>query len=183
MQHRIAANESPYTIHESHHADAKYYFSGGELSKHQGRVAPAADLIITPGSNTSSEVDALSTPHSGRRIQKREQVKRHGKSLMVTPSFNSKNTPSTPSSGAPGTPILLRSVPGPQLTLGAEAKDSSMIKSLKSNDLTHHNSTGARGVPKLLTSKGNAQASPYSSMRNSHGTLLRKFDNFRVPPL
>jgi hypothetical protein len=29
-QHQIAANPMPYSIHESHHADAKYYFSSSE---------------------------------------------------------------------------------------------------------------------------------------------------------
>jgi hypothetical protein len=153
MHHRIAANESPYTIHESHHADAKYYFLGGELSKHQGCVAPAADIIITPGLTASFEPDAFGTPHYGKRNQRKEQARRHGKSIMVTPSSNTQNALLAPSSGALATPILLRSVPGPQLTLRAEVKDSSMIKSLKSDDLTHLNSAGAQGVPKLLTSK------------------------------
>jgi hypothetical protein len=153
MQHRITANESPYTIHESHHADAKYYFSGGELSKHQGCVTPAADIIIIPSSTTPSEPDAFGTPHSSKRNQRKEQARRHGKSLMVTPSSNTQNALSAPSSGASATPIHLRSVLGPQLTLGAKVKDPSMIKSLKSDDLTHLNSAGARGVPQLLTSK------------------------------
>jgi hypothetical protein len=35
-QHRIAANPMLYSIHESHHADAKYYFSSSESYVQQG---------------------------------------------------------------------------------------------------------------------------------------------------
>jgi hypothetical protein len=35
-QHRIAANPMSYSIHESHHADAKYYFSSSESNVQQG---------------------------------------------------------------------------------------------------------------------------------------------------
>jgi hypothetical protein len=35
-QHRIAANPMPYSTHESHHADAKYYFSSSESYVQQG---------------------------------------------------------------------------------------------------------------------------------------------------
>jgi hypothetical protein len=45
-QHRIVANPMPYSIHESHHADAKYYFSSSESYVQQGRVTPHVDIIV-----------------------------------------------------------------------------------------------------------------------------------------
>jgi hypothetical protein len=45
-QHRIVANPMPYSIHESHHADAKYYFSSSESYIQQGRVTPHVDIIV-----------------------------------------------------------------------------------------------------------------------------------------
>jgi hypothetical protein len=75
----------------------------------QGRVAPATGIIITSGSSMSSKADAFDTPYSGRS-QRKEQAKRHEKSLMVTPSINIQNALFAPTSGALTAPILLRSV-------------------------------------------------------------------------
>jgi hypothetical protein len=52
-QHRIASNTAPYTIQEAYHADAKYFFSSGEPQTQKDRVAPLADVLITPGSTMS----------------------------------------------------------------------------------------------------------------------------------
>jgi hypothetical protein len=65
-QHRIAANLLPYSIHESHHADAKYYFSNSELYVQQGRVTPPVYIVITPGSSPSSELDGFFSQHLTR---------------------------------------------------------------------------------------------------------------------
>jgi hypothetical protein len=59
-QHRIVANPMPYSIHESHHADAKYYFSSSESYVQQGRVTPPVDIIVTLGTSPSSELDVFS---------------------------------------------------------------------------------------------------------------------------
>jgi hypothetical protein len=65
-QHRIAANPMPYSIHESHHADAKYYFSSSKSYVQQGRVTPLVDIIITPGSTPSSELNEFFSQQSTR---------------------------------------------------------------------------------------------------------------------
>jgi hypothetical protein len=51
----------PYSIHESHHADAKYYFSSSESYVQQGSVTPPIDIIVTPGTSPSSELDVFLT--------------------------------------------------------------------------------------------------------------------------
>jgi hypothetical protein len=124
-QHRIAANPTPYSTHESHHADVKYYFSSSESYVQQGRVTPPVD-IITPGSAPSSELDGFYSQHSTRRSRKgKEQFKRRGRpSATVATKFASPNNYETSTSSSSTTtthllggaevpsfaPLLLRSV-------------------------------------------------------------------------
>jgi hypothetical protein len=64
-QQRIVGNTTPYTMQEVHHADAKYYFQAIETEKHQGRVTPSTDVLVTPGSPSSTmEMEFLVTPCS-----------------------------------------------------------------------------------------------------------------------
>jgi hypothetical protein len=65
-QHQIAANPIPYSIQESHHADAKYYFSSSESYVQQGQATPPVDNIITPGSTPSLELYGFFSQHSTR---------------------------------------------------------------------------------------------------------------------
>jgi hypothetical protein len=125
-QHRIAANPTPYSTHESHHADVKYYFSSSESYVQQGRVTPPVD-IITPGSAPSSELDGFYSQHSTRRSRKgKEQFKRRGRpsATVATKSASPNNYETSTSSSSTATtthllggaevpsfaPLLLRSV-------------------------------------------------------------------------
>jgi hypothetical protein len=111
-QHRIAANPMPYSIHESHHADAKYYFSSSESYVQQGRVTPPVDIVITPGSTPSSELDGFFSQHLTRRSRKgKEHAKQSGRpsAAVVSKSAlpNNYGTSTSSSSSAATMPHLL----------------------------------------------------------------------------
>lgn len=152
----------PYTIHESHHADAKYYFSSGESYDQQGRVTPPADVIITPGSTSSSELRAFLSHHSARRSSKgKEQQRRRGTPSAAVASKSASSSgfrvlaPSPASTSMPfslggaepppSTPLLLRSVP----TEPKENYGMLILVSSPPNDMMSPNITGAQGGPKL----------------------------------
>jgi hypothetical protein len=132
--------------------DANIYFSNGEASKLQGRVAPVAD-IVTPGSITSSEAEAFLTPHSNRRTRRRdEHMKRWGKAPAKKERKKASKVLSYPGSsipapmlgsGCPSTPLLLRSVIDPQVMLGDGTKNPLILTTTTADDLTHQNSAGA----------------------------------------
>jgi hypothetical protein len=109
-QHRIAANPMPYSIHESHHADAKYYFSSSESYVQQGQVTPPVDIIITPGSTPSSELDGFFSQQSNRRSRKgTEHVKQCGRPSVVVvrkPTFPNNHGTSTSSSSSAMTTLF-----------------------------------------------------------------------------
>jgi hypothetical protein len=96
----------PYFIHESHHADAKYYFSSSESYAQQGRVIPPADIIITPGSTPSSELDGFFSQQLTRRSQKgKEHVKQHARpsaTVVSKPTLPNNHETSTFSSSSIG---------------------------------------------------------------------------------
>jgi hypothetical protein len=104
-QHRIAANPMPYTIHELHHADAKYYFSSGESYDQQGRVTPPADVIITPSSTSSLELREFLSHHSAWRSSKgKEQQRRRGTPSAAVASKSASSSGSRVL--APSPPLL-----------------------------------------------------------------------------
>ncbi|KAK1665875.1 hypothetical protein QYE76_054034 [Lolium multiflorum] len=47
-QQRIIGNTNPYTVQESHHADAKYYFPVEDSDQKMGRTTPAVDVLVKP---------------------------------------------------------------------------------------------------------------------------------------
>jgi hypothetical protein len=119
-QHRIAANPMPYSIHESHHANAKYYFSSSESYVQQGRVTPPVDIVITPDSTPSSELDGFFSQHLTRRSRKgKEHAKQRGRpsAAVVSKSAlpNNYGTSTSSSSSAATMPHLLggAEVPSP----------------------------------------------------------------------
>ncbi|KAF0891247.1 hypothetical protein E2562_009425 [Oryza meyeriana var. granulata] len=63
-QQRIVGNLSPYTIQESYHADAKYYFLVEENTQQLGQAAPTTDILVKLGTATSPEVKRLIMPCS-----------------------------------------------------------------------------------------------------------------------
>jgi hypothetical protein len=154
----------PYSIHESHHADVKYYFSSSESYVQQGRVTPPVDIVITPGSTPSSELDGFFSQHLTRRSKKgKEHAKQRGRpsAAIVSKSAlpNNYGTSTSLSSSATTMPHLLGGAevpsPAPLLLRSAttEPKENSGILALASsteNDLTLLNSAGAREAPKLL---------------------------------
>jgi hypothetical protein len=163
-QHRIVANPMPYSIHESHHANAKYYFSSSESYVQQGQVTPPVDLIITPGSTPSLELDGFFSQQSTRRSRKgKEHVKQRGRpsvAVVRKPTLpNNHGTSTSSSSSAATTPLLFGEVEVPSSAplllsyVTTEHQENSGILVLTSstkNDLTLLNSTGAREPPKLL---------------------------------
>jgi hypothetical protein len=117
-QHRIAANPMPYSIHESHHADAKYYFSSSESYVQQGRVTPPVDIVITPGSTPSSEMDGFFSQQSTMRSRKgKEHVKQRGRPSAAVVSKltlpNNHGTSTSSSSSTATMPLLLGEVEFP----------------------------------------------------------------------
>lgn len=63
-QQRIIGNASPYTIQESHHVDAKYYFPVEDSDQRLGRTTPAVDVLIKPGVTLVAEARNLIMPRS-----------------------------------------------------------------------------------------------------------------------
>ncbi|KAK1644749.1 hypothetical protein QYE76_062554 [Lolium multiflorum] len=61
-QQRIIGNTNPYTVQESHHADAKYYFPVEDSDQKMGRTTPAVDVLVKPG-------DDAETSHHGLHRQ------------------------------------------------------------------------------------------------------------------
>jgi hypothetical protein len=130
-QHRIAANPMPYSIHESHHANAKYYFSSSESYVQQGRVTPPVDIVITPGSTPSSELDGFFSQHLTRRSRKgKEHAKQRGRpsAAVVSKSAlpNNYGTSTSSSSSAATMPHLLggAEVPSPAPLLLRSSRSS-----------------------------------------------------------
>ncbi len=152
VQQRIIGNFSPYTIQESYHADAKYYFPVEENKQQLGRTAPAADIIIEPGTETTPEVRRLIMPCSpiiSESSSRNRKNSRRGNSSSATNLSTKLPSPAETSTSAPSiTPILLkvrRSTSTP-ITLGATSRGSE--KPPKSNgDVPTTITLQARWIP------------------------------------
>jgi hypothetical protein len=119
-QQRIVGNTTPYTMQEVHHADAKYYFQAIETEKHQGRVTPSTDVLVTPGSPSSTmEMEFLVTPCSTplrKATVPKAQGGRNRKTHVATPhryeSISEVLTERASTTTGPGlsamSPILLK---------------------------------------------------------------------------
>jgi hypothetical protein len=84
-QQRIVGNSSSYTIQESYHADAKYYFPVEENMQQLGRTAPAADVLIQPGTAMTPEVRRLimsCSPIISKSSSRNRKCNRRGKSSL-----------------------------------------------------------------------------------------------------
>ena len=187
-QQRIIGNVSPYTTQESYHADAKYYFpvDGG---RHQlGRVAPAADVMLRPGTTPTSEVKSLLAPCSPLILKTTRCSKSdmHGqassaahigaqssslKGSDLSLSSTSQKVSSTTTAAKPlllkartpaSTLITLRSSTKSLLTLANPPPKqlSSNTVEASPSSLTIGSSTGVREGSNLLTSNNDAPSSP-----------------------
>ena len=63
-QKRIIGNISPYTVQESHHADAKYYFPVVDSDQQLGRTTPPVDLLTKPSFGPVAEMKLPIMPSS-----------------------------------------------------------------------------------------------------------------------
>jgi len=63
-QQRIIGNISPYTVQESYHADAKYFFPVEDTNQQWGRTTPPVDVLIKPGVVPVAEMKRLVMPIS-----------------------------------------------------------------------------------------------------------------------
>jgi hypothetical protein len=127
-------------------------------------VTPHVDIIITPDSTPSLELDGFFSQQSTRRSQKgKEHVKQRGRlaaAVVSKPTLpNDHGTSTSSSSSATTTPLLLGEVEVPSSaplllrSVTTEPKENSGILVLTStakNDITLLNSTGAQEAPKLL---------------------------------
>jgi hypothetical protein len=127
-------------------------------------VTPPVDIVITPGSTPSTELDGFFLQHSTRQSRKgKEHAKQRGRpsAAIVSKSAppNNYGTCTSSSSSAAITPHLLGGAEVPSSaplllrSITTEPKENSEILVLASyieNDLTLLNSTGAREAPKLL---------------------------------
>jgi hypothetical protein len=68
-QQRIIGNTNPYTIQESHHADAKYYFPVEDSDQKLGRTTPAVDVLVCPGVTSETKARHLIMPHTSADVQ------------------------------------------------------------------------------------------------------------------
>jgi hypothetical protein len=165
-QHRIAGNTSPYTIQEAHHADAKYYFSSVEPQTQQGRVAPPADILITPGSTMLPDSDPQTSQCPSRQNQSQEGKSRRHVKTFAPPahkcsampqnkgyaSLTPKSSPillSAEASSSPA-PLILRSVPEPTTTPCSKAKDSLLTLASSLDDNLTNVSSSCSGASKNL---------------------------------
>ena len=114
---------SPYTIQEAYHADAKYYFSVEECKLHLGRVTPAANIVLKPGTTSMPEVKALIMPcsPSNRRTSPRSRRAKLGAGGV--PSTSMTTPPSLNMGVSKLTPIMLRPTRRSLLTLASSSKE------------------------------------------------------------
>lgn len=115
---------SPYTIQESHHADAKYYFPVEGSDQRLGRTAPAVDVLVKPGVTLVAEARNLimSYPPAdarGASSRRRRNLVRRRSALTILhygePSCPAETGSSIPislgassSTPAPSVPLLLK---------------------------------------------------------------------------
>ena len=123
-QKRIIGNISPYTVQESHHADAKYYFPIVDIDQQLGRTTPPVDLLTKPSFGPVAEMKLPIMPSSPAQAKgsstrsHRSQVRRRSSSSVrydYSPSSqlqvgSSTSTSSRTGSSMPGpvTPLLLK---------------------------------------------------------------------------
>ncbi|KAF0918690.1 hypothetical protein E2562_025816 [Oryza meyeriana var. granulata] len=172
-QQFIVSNFSLYTIQESYHADAKYYFPVEENTQQLGRAAPATDILVKPGTATSPEVKRLVMPCSliitGSSRNRKSSRRGHSPSTTgLDPKHSSsvEASASTPTT----TPILLKarlptSTPitprldkKPHLNLNVTMSrvHSPNMKQLEPTALTLGGSTSAQEGSKLSKSSNDA---------------------------
>jgi hypothetical protein len=166
-------------------------------------VTPPVDIVITPGSTPSSELDGFFSQQSTRRSQKgKEHVKQRGRpsaAVVSKPTLPNNHGTSTSSfSSTATTPLLLGEVEFPYSSLlllrsvTKEYKENSRILVLMSsakNDLTLLNSTDAREASKLLAhetghpppiilqSRGSSEQ---KSTTPSEGSVWRRVEEIEV---
>jgi hypothetical protein len=168
-QHRVAGNTNPYTIQEAHHADAKYYFPSEEPQSRQGRVAPPADVLVTPGSSLLTGAESSCSQRSSRKFQGRVRGKGRTSSTMVRnygrPSFGNEGFLTTTLQTPPflssaeasiGAPLMLRS--DSELSNEHKLQDNKSFTLLtpSSIDAISNTNSACAGVPKLLDNMGKA---------------------------
>jgi len=120
----IIGNISPYTVQESHNADAKYYFPIEDSDQQLGRTTPPVDLLIKPGVGPITEMKRLIAPcspidekSSSSRSHKDQVHRRSSLAVRYDYSLSSQlqigSSTSTPhrtgsSTPGPGTPLVLK---------------------------------------------------------------------------
>jgi hypothetical protein len=115
-QQRIVGNANPYTVQESHHADAKYYFPVSESEQKRGQPTPAADVLLKTGATPTIEGRRLIMPFAPASTGGSSSDQRKSGDHRQSPSEkggSSMPTPTTPllfkARFPSSTPVTLRS--------------------------------------------------------------------------
>ncbi|KAM0833194.1 hypothetical protein ACQ4PT_064416 [Festuca glaucescens] len=154
-QQRIIGNTNPYTIQESHHADAKYYFPVEDSDQKMGRTTPPVDVLVKPGVTSEAEARRLIMPCSPADVQgASSRSRKHAGSRRSSSTAQHQykhsfplgaggSTPTSPGAGSstptPSAPLLLKArLPSPTaITLRSTTMPSSETTT-SSSTLAHH---------------------------------------------
>jgi hypothetical protein len=190
-QQRITGNTNPYTVQESHHADAKYYFPVEDSDQQLGRTTPAVDVLIKPGVAPVTEARRLITPSSPTSARssfsrsRRNHERRRSSSTQENykPPFPEGTGSPAPillgagsSTPAPTTPLLLKArfPPSTQITLRSATTppceatpSSSTLAYQEPGCLTLGSSAGVPESPKTLIGSSNAPSTITLRVRNA----------------
>ncbi|KAM0901363.1 hypothetical protein ACQ4PT_020050 [Festuca glaucescens] len=154
-QQRIIGNTNPYTIQESHHADAKYYFPIEDSDQKMGRTTPPVDVLVKPGVTSEAGARRLIMPcspadvqgassrshkHAGRRRSSSTAQHQYKHSFLLGAGGS---TPTSPGAGystpTPSAPLLLKArLPSPTTSTLRSTTMPSSETTTSSSTLAHH---------------------------------------------